>query len=296
MWSRLERGLVWFKGSGGGTSGKTDYPDYMKDFHSDGLDGGGIFHYDFDIATASNAAFAADPYAAAVAYDPDADIANYEAEIVEYSTLVDLLSAGTGLDTLISNVLSTTRITDSVTAFENRYDADLLAHVYPRFEGGMRDINAVVSSAFVIGRAVLEDGRDRDIAKYDADLRYKAFGDDALRLIALKVQAKKVLSDLLIESRRIKIVAKKEELDAQLTIDEKSALWDLSIFKYGGNFLSSIQGSAVSQGTELPGSDRMASAIGGALAGGGMGLMASGGTSIGGAIGAMLGMGVALAS
>ena len=98
------------------------------------------------------------------------------------------------------------------------------------------------------------------------------------------------------ESKRIKIVAKKEELDSQLTIDEKSALWDLSIFKFGGNFLSSISGSAVSQGTELPGSDKGASALGGALAGAGMGLMATGGNPVGGAIGAAICVGVALAS
>jgi hypothetical protein len=51
----------------------------------------------------------------------------------------------------------------------------LTADILPRFQAGMRDINAVQSSAFVIGRAVIEGMGQRDVTKFDSDLRYKAF-------------------------------------------------------------------------------------------------------------------------
>ena len=51
----------------------------------------------------------------------------------------------------------------------------LTSDILPRFEAGMRDINAVQSSAFVIGRAVIEGMGQRDVTKFDSDLRYKAF-------------------------------------------------------------------------------------------------------------------------
>ena len=51
----------------------------------------------------------------------------------------------------------------------------LMADILPRFQAGMRDINAVQSSAFVIGQAIIEGMGQRDVAKFDADLRYKAF-------------------------------------------------------------------------------------------------------------------------
>jgi hypothetical protein len=287
--------LVCFKGGGGssgGTTGAVDYPDYMKTFHAKALDNNGIDSYALSIVDVTNNAMYNSPYTGVAPYNPDTDITAWLAEISEFNDLVDLLSSGTPLDNLIAHVLDESRITDSVNAFATRYDDDFTARVQSRFEGGMRDINAVISSAFVIGRAILTDGRDKDVAKYDADLRYKVFGDDAIKLIALKLQYKKLMSDMTLESRRIKIVAKKEQLDSQLVIDEKDALWDLEIYKYGANFLASIAGAAVAQGAPIPGASMTQSAIGGALAGAGIGTMIAPGvgTVIGGVVGAAAGL------
>jgi len=63
----------------------------------------------------------------------------------------------------------------SVDAQRDIISEQLTADILPRFQAGMRDINAVQSSAFVIGRAIIEGMGQRDVAKFDADLRYKAF-------------------------------------------------------------------------------------------------------------------------
>ena len=68
----------------------------------------------------------------------------------------------------------------------------------------------------------------------------------------------------------------------------KDALWDLKCFQYGGNFLGSISGSAVS--TDDGGGRRTAGGIlGGAIGGASMGYMLSGGNPIGAAVGGAAG-------
>ena len=58
---------------------------------------------------------------------------------------------------LVDNI---TQLTERLAALENVGDlegvVDLHTVVYPRFEAGMRDINSVMSSTFVIGRGVIE--------------------------------------------------------------------------------------------------------------------------------------------
>jgi hypothetical protein len=62
-------------------------------------------------------------------------------------------------------------IVADVAAFSNQLDDEITTKVLPRFRRGMQDINAVVSSAFVIGEAVIEGFRDRDVAKHSSAIR-----------------------------------------------------------------------------------------------------------------------------
>jgi len=135
-----------------------------------------------------DAAWGASPFTGETSYDPSTILTESANQVTAFNTLVDLLSSGTGLDTLMQNILSPERVQDEVDSFRADLDAQLVVDVYPRFEAGMRDINAVVSSAFVIGRANIEEGRDREVGKFASGIRIKAFGDDALRVIALRLE------------------------------------------------------------------------------------------------------------
>ncbi len=65
--------------------------------------------------------------------------------------------------------ISPADLDDFVDSVAAEIDDNIDANVLPRFEAGMRDINAVVSSAFPIGRAIIEAFRDRDVAKASYD-------------------------------------------------------------------------------------------------------------------------------
>ena len=281
---------VRFKGGGGGGgSGVVDYPAYMKTWHGIALDNSGGDVLTNSLTDAMNAASGNSPWAAQVAYDPDADIAALIAGPTSLQTLVTLLSTGTTLDTLISDILDPTRIAAEVAAFAADLDARLLAEVLPRFESGMRDINAVTSSAFAIGRAIIEVGQDRQVASFSATLHSKAGSDDAIKIIQLKLEYQKAVSQMIAEAYRVKIVAKKEEGDSNMAIDDKDALWDLQLFQYGANLLAAIGGGTASPETQKPSTAQ--SMIGGAMAG------AAAGASFGpygAAAGAVIGAGAAL--
>ncbi|MBU2249230.1 MAG: hypothetical protein KKD77_20955 [Gammaproteobacteria bacterium] len=290
---------IFAKGGGGGGAGVVDYPAYMKTFHGQILDHNGVDTPTISLMDAMNAAFGNSPYAGEVAYDPDADIAAMIASVTANQALVTLLSTGTGLDTLVSGVLDHARVDLAVTEFANDLSDRLLAEVVPRFEAGMRDINAVSSSAFAVGRAILEVAQTRQVAKFSADLHMKAFSDDALRLIALKLEYQKFATHYIAEANRIKIVAKGEELESNLEIGEADATWDLEVFQHGGNLLAGIGGGVMTSNKKKK--NKAASAIGGAMTGAAAGAVVgaeigSVGSGYGALIGAVLGAAIGFLS
>jgi len=292
---------------GGGGAGKIEYPAGMESAYLDLINDetaitllstNSITH---QINTISPSSI----YATAVAYDPDADIAEMVSKATELGAAATLLSTGTGLDTLVSNVLSDAKITADSAAFGASLDAQIATSVVPRFEAGMRDINAVMSSAFVIGRALIEDGRDREVAKYETGLRVQAFGELSLRLIELKIQALQAASNAYDSTYKGKIVAKKEELESNLEYDYKDLTWVLELGQYYTSALGSLAGAPAGPGGGKP--NKAASAISGTMMGAGVGAMIGssaltgvtmGGMSggpLGAVIGGVMGLGMGLA-
>lgn len=70
-----------------------------------------------------------------------------------------------------TSVIDFNYLDDSVNSFARVHDDQISAVTLPQFQAGMRDINAVNSSAFILGQAVIDGFRNRDIAKYQSDLR-----------------------------------------------------------------------------------------------------------------------------
>jgi hypothetical protein len=282
------------KGSGGcgGASGAVSYPAYIETVHTDWINSSGADTISDSVTDIMNAALGNSPWTGQLAYDPDADIAAMLASSTTLQTLVTLLSNGTTLDTLIADILDMTRIDDVVTAYEADLDTRLINEILPRFERGMQDINAVVSSAFAIGRALIEENQDRQVAKFRADLTNKAFSDDAIKVISLKLEYQRAATAMLAELYRVKIVAKKEETDVNIKIDESDAVWDLGVFQYGANLMAAPAGGTLVPNDKGPSTGQ--SMIGGALSGAAAGAMiaAAPGAAISGPVG--IGVGAAL--
>ena len=282
---------------GGGGSGKVDYPDYMKTQHETWLG---------DIATAISTAVAGgSPFAGDAAYDPGNELQDMMDEVCWFNDLVhnldweaDWQTAADDAKAKIDDIVDPTYMNSAVTAYSNQLADDIANEVIPKFESGMLDVNAVYSSAFVVGEAIIYARKDKEVAKYSGDLGLKfhiqrnemitsAIGTLMDNLHQL-VSAAQASAHYAVEGNRISIVAEKEKVDQDLLIEDKDARWDMDVYQYGANMLASIGGGTASPGG-MEGSKGQ-SALGGALSGAASGGMA--GYMLGGPAGAAVGAGV----
>lgn len=278
-------------GGGGGSAGKVEFPAYIETIHSKWLD-----HTATDAVTNSvvdelNTAVSGNPWTGATPYDPSTDITAMLAELATLDTQVGLMLSGTGLDTLMSSILSDTWVTDEVDAFADRLDAQLAADVYPRFEAGMRDINAVVSSAFAIGRSMIEDGRNREVSQFNAQMQGSTKLNAAVNLIQITLQEYRALAHMTAEMYRLKVDWEHQETTQGYEFDEADARFPLEMFQFASNVLAAPQGAASYVPKRQEGIGKGQAAMSGAMAGASIGTAVDPGpgTAIGAFVGGVAG-------
>lgn len=221
---------------GGGSSGKVDYPGYMKDVHRALLGSGAVTT---DMTALINQGLESSPFLTITAFDP--------------GTLIqESLLAVSDTWTYIENLDSTAMIN----AVSNSVNQHLVDVTLPEFRSGARDMGVVLSSAFAVGESLIYNRASQEIAKIASEIPFKK-SDLMLRA-----------SELQVEARRIAIVAKKEHIDQVTALDEADAKWPFELYTYAGNLLASIGGAAVQSKSDT---SKMQSAIGGALSGAAMG-------------------------
>lgn len=288
---------VHMKGGGGGSSGKVSYPAYMETKHSAWLD-------DLDTLITGTTS----PFTGAITWDPDLTLAAMADSVGAFSTAVSNISSIDDWQAAIAtaktkwdSILSDTELNDDVKAFGDLLEDDLNEHTVAQFETGMRDVNAIMTSAFVMGKARLWSGKTKEVAKYSTALRLQAAQtkaqliDGGAKTILdgdkTKLTMEESLARLSIENYRMKIVAKTEECQRQFELDEKDARWPLDLYQYGVDMLGGIGGGTVGAGRKQ---STAQSALGGALSGAATGMAMSGGNPLGGIIGGVLGLGASL--
>lgn len=265
-------------GGGGGSSGKVSYPAYMETIHEAWLGASG--DVSLDLTSAITAAHGNSPFDGAVAFDPSTETA---AMLAALSVLAEGSNWSTVMNTVVAyidnNVIDESYIDDASDAQSDYLDDEYTNNILPEFESGMRDINAVLSSSFVLGKAYIMAMKVRDVAKHRADLdltmrdmRNKMItlsADTHLKDIFNKMSWDKEVAHLTIEANRIKLVAGMEEANQNLSIDENDAKWDLTVFQYGANMMGAVSGGVAPVTPDQP--SQLQSAIGGAMAGASMG-------------------------
>ena len=168
-------------GGGGGGSGAVDYPDYMEAVHQDWLEGASASRITTENITAVMAsAIGASPFSGETSYDPDTELDKADVALAGFNTVIDALSHNTDWATTIAaviatidaSVITTSYINEDVYEYAEILDDQLETQSLPRFEAGMSDINAVVSSSFTLGRSIIEGFRNRDVASMLLDYAY----------------------------------------------------------------------------------------------------------------------------
>ena len=272
---------------GGGSSGKVDFPTYMKDIHRDWLQQSND-KIVLSMTDVMNAALQYNPFCQHNAYNPQCEISSILSGLTDFRDETDL-AAFHDSSSFMANLLTDEYIEDSINAFTNDLDVQVNKS-RASFKAGMRNINAVMSSAFLLGDAFLLDGRNRQVAKFASELRLR-HQELGLKLVEMRLTFKQALLQFQIEGSRIRAIMMKEYNELQIDLDEKESLWELEIFQHGANLLGSI-GSPSGINSKKP--SGIQSALGGALSGAAAGAMISGGNPIGALVGGVLGIGASL--
>lgn len=276
---------------GGGSSGSITNEPYLSEWHADLLgdssSAGGTGIY-YNLVLTMNEYWAANPYVDLVAHSADSFVTDIGVVTNTLYNLAAVLNPVTDwqgyvayvTSELDAHVLGDTNVEAAEAAYNDVLNAEYENVTLPRFQRGMQDANAVMSSAFVIGEALLEAELTRRKAAYSADLRLQNYKtrieatisglDNLVKLAGVEREFLKGSVATYVDARRIAYVAKKEEIDRNVELDTAEAKWDIDAYSYAGNFLAASHGGTSSAGNASRPSFAQ-SVLGGALSGASMG-------------------------
>ena len=283
---------------GGGSSGKVHFPSHMKVAHANWLDDTGTDNMTYSVVALMNIAMSGNsPYSGYVPKDPDDAFFASGNSLSNYTSAYEQLKKfyTWNLDDAYDSYFADdeAKTTAAITAHSDLLEDEIDSKQLPAFKAGMANINSVMSSAYVIGEAMIRDSKVKKVAEADANMRLKRLNDGAdlaLRRVGTYAEWRKAITTMTSDVARTYLVATRERDDDYLEGLHKDATWDLEMYQYGTQVMASISGSASKAG---PRTSKTASAIGGAMSGAAVGanpalMAATGGTSV--FIGAALGL------
>jgi hypothetical protein len=160
--------------------------------------------------------------------------------------------------------------------------------VLPRLRAGLRDINAITSSSYWIAVSNVEAKKTHDVAKFDAELRYKLIPIAADRWAKHLSWNQHVISQYM-EIIKMAILTKLDQDNHNYKNKEKYSLWPFSLFEFHRANLGAMQGAQTSSTTVSSDSSSGGSALSGVLGGASLGGSISG-NPIGAGIGGLIGL------
>lgn len=276
------------KGGGGGDSTTTvRYADYIEEKHQAFLD---------YVAARRSALMDDSPFAnfSSIAIDDGFFGTGYI--LSSFPSLYDMYGkfmAGLDVDVLYQQVYGNLMDGPETTALVSA-EATLLAdeleqHILPRFEIGMRDINAVVSSTFVMGKALLESDRLKQVEKFSAQLKLSLLPVASERW-RTHLEWNKGVIITYAEMMKLYVSAKMDTEDHNMELQAKDKLWPFTLSEYERAAIAALQG-ATTTSAKVQGASGAQRVIAGALSGAAMGGMLAGASqgAIGGPTGIIVG-------
>jgi len=287
-------------GSGGGSSGGGDtqttvrYAPYLETMHSRYLDHEGADEPTSSFTDVFNATLGLSPYGDYAPVDIPSELFGFDYRLVDFPSLWDMFGkfmAGLDLHALwgqiYTDVIDGAEIQNVISAQSALLQDDIDTVVLPKFLAGMRDINSVQSTTFVMGKAIIQDAHVKSINKFASQIRLHALNisnEQFAKHLDWNTNVIKVYSDM------YKLYyASKLDLDrAGLEYEAKDAMWDINLFENARGIINAMSGAAATASQNEP--SQGSSALGGAMSGASAGFMASGGSPAGAVVGGVLGL------
>ena len=292
-------------GGGGDTQTTIRYAPYIEEKHQDFLS---------VVNAARVSAIDASPFAVYTPIVIDEAFFGVGYAITSFPTLYDMYGkfmAGLDIEVLWSQCFEDTVnppvVSNLVAAEGTLLSAEIEENVIPRMQVGLRNINSVLASTYVISEELIEEARVNQLAKFSAELKYKLIpiAHDRWKV---HLEWNKSIIGLYAEIMKFYFSAKTDIDEVNYAMVAKNVLWPFTVLDYERAALGALQG-ATNQKTDVAGASTAAKVLSGALSGAAMGAMVGGqitqtaataGTAAttfagwGAGIGAILGAGAAL--
>jgi hypothetical protein len=265
-------------GGGGGSSApaytwsEVRFAPYVEARHSDFLNS----VYSARVGAISNSPFSS--YT-----DIEVDDAFFGAgyTISSFPSLYDMYGkfmAGLDIEALwtqeYNDTIDSTAINNLIAAEGDLLDDEIETTSLPRLQTGMRDINAVVSSSFVVGKSLVEDARTKMVAKFSADLKYRMIPIAQERWKTHLDWNKQVVS-IYAEIMKLYFSAKTDVDEINYTMAAKNTLWPFTVLDFERAAVGALQGATNSK-QDVAGASTASRVLSGALSGAAMGAMVGG--------------------
>jgi hypothetical protein len=175
--------------------------------------------------------------------------------VVADENVVDLVVADMTDTTDVAEITDANIVTD-IDALSDQLDDEIDSKILPRYRRGMQNINAVVSSAYPIGEALLYAMKDRDVAKHGSGLRIDAAKKNAdIRLanenLHLEVRKANLAKDIEVGISNLlkEVEIDKANMNKDLELGKINIGKDVDIGKV--NLLKELQQGEINSKTEL---------------------------------------------
>ena len=150
-------------------------------------------------------------------------------------------------------------------------DDDIEINSLPRLQTGMRDINSVMSSSFVIGKSIIEDAKVKALSLFNAQLKYNLI-PYAVDRWKTHLEWNKGVIGVYAEIMKFYFSAKTDVDEVNYAMAAKDRLWPFTVLDFERAALGALQG-ATNTKTDVAGASTTAKVVGGALSGAAMGAM-----------------------
>jgi hypothetical protein len=177
-------------------------------------------------------------------------------------------------------------VANSIAAHSALLRDEIDSRVLPQFLIGMRDINAVQATTFVIGKSIIYDAHVKSVNEFAGNLRIASL-DLSYKIWFKHLDWSASVVGVYNELFKSYYSTKFDNDARQLEYESKHRLWDLGLFEYARAFTGALNGAAATVGRNEP--SQLQKSLGGVLSG------AAAGASIGGPYGAAAGAVLGLA-
>ena len=274
------------------SSGEVRFAPYLEDSHYLFLSSGGLISPSISFVSAFNNAVDASPYGSYEQIDVKDGFFGDSYEAINFPSLWDMFGKFmAGLDVhdlwgqVYEDVIQGPEIENAVSAQSALLQDEIDTTVMPRFITGMRDINSVQSTAFIIGKAIIQDAHVKSINKFASQIRIHAItmaNDQWAKHLSWNEAVIKTYSEMF----KLYYASTLDIDRANLEYQAKDLMWNINLFEPARALLGALSGSAATVSQNEP--SQTQKAIGGAMSGAAAGAMVGGG--YGALIGGVLGL------